>query len=86
MNAEFFMTAANVVFFTGTSFLFVKVIKNRDSIKDFDITGSFLTFFGMIFSTIALVELNMWWAIVISAPTVLFWLFAFIFSWKSKYK
>jgi len=86
MNAELYMMLANIVFLFGTTFLFLKVIKNRNSIKDFDKTGSGLTFFGMIFSTAALVDLNMWTAILISLPTIIFWLFAFIFSVKSKYK
>lgn len=85
MSAELFMTLANVVFLCGTSFLFVKIIKNRNSIKDFDKTGSFLTFIGMCFSAISLYELNMWTAILFSVPTLLFWLFAFLFSFKSKY-
>jgi hypothetical protein len=84
MNAEFYMMMGNAVFLFGTTFLFLKVIKNRNCIKDFDVTGSGLTFCGMIFTTAALIELNMWWAILISAPTVLFWLFAFIFSYKGK--
>jgi len=84
MNAEIYMIVANVVFLCGTSFLFLKIIKNRNSIKDFDILGSFLTFSGMIFATAALIELKMWTAIVISIPTMSFWLFAFIFSFKSR--
>jgi len=84
MNAEIYMILANTMFLFGTSFLFVKIVKNRDSLKDFDITGSFLTFFGMCFATIALVILNMWTAILISIPTLLFWLFAFLFSTRSQ--
>ena len=78
MNVELFMVLANITFLCGTSFLFLKVIKNRDSIKDFDKVGSGLTFVGMIFSTIALVILNMWTAILFSIPTILFWGFVFI--------
>ncbi len=83
MNAEFYMTLANVVFLCGTSFLFIKIIKNRDSLADFDKYGSFLTFTGMCFASLSMFELKMFTAILFSIPTLLFWLFAFIFSIKS---
>lgn len=84
MLAEFFMTIANIVFLTGTSFLFVKVLRNRNSLKDFDKRGSGLTFLGMCFSTISLYELQMWTSILFSIPTLLFWGFVFAFSMKHK--
>jgi len=84
MNAELFMTIANIVFLIGTFFLFMRVLKNRDSLKDFDKMGSFLTFFGMLFSTTSLVILKMWISILFSTPTVLFWGFVFLFSIRNK--
>ncbi len=83
MNAELYMTLANIVFLCGTSFLFIKIVKNRNSIKDFDKSGSFLTFVGMCFASLSMFELKMFTAILFSIPTLLFWLFAFIFSVKS---
>lgn len=76
------MSVANIIFFIGTTFLFLKVIKNKNSIKDFDNTGAGLTFIGTCFVILSLSELKMWLSIAFSIPTVLFWLFTFIFSIK----
>lgn len=83
MSAEIYMALANIIFLVGTSFLFIKVIKNRRCLKDFDRIGAFLTFTGMCFSAAALFELKMWISILFSIPTVLFWFFVFIYSFKS---
>lgn len=84
MSSEILMALAQFMFLIGTSFLIMKVLKNRNSLKDFDTIGSFLTFIGMIFTAIALFELKMYVSILFSIPTVIFWGFAFIFSMKKK--
>jgi hypothetical protein len=76
------MTIANVVFLIGTSCLFIKILKNRNSIKDFDTFGSGITFIGMCFSGLALIELKLWISLIFMIPTLLFWLFATVFSMK----
>ena len=85
MTAEISMALAQLAFLVGTSFLIVKIVKNRNSLKDFDKIGSFLTFIGMVLSTYSLYELKMYVSIWLSVPTILFWGFAVIFSIK-KYK
>lgn len=85
MTAEITMALAQLAFLVGTSFLIVKIVKNRNSLKDFDTIGSFLTFIGMVFASYSLYELKMYVSIWLSVPTILFWGFAVIFSIK-KYK
>jgi hypothetical protein len=43
IDSEDIFTVANIIFTIGTVRLFLQVIKNRNTLKDFDFTGSVLT-------------------------------------------
>lgn len=83
MNNELLFSLANLFYLSGTILLSRKVIKNRNTLKDFDLYGSTTNFVGMIVSVFALVELKSYIATIISLPTVLFWAIVAIYSFKN---
>ncbi len=50
MSSEFVMALAQTAFLIGTSFLIIKVVKNRNSLKDFDKIGFFNMHWYVTFS------------------------------------
>ncbi len=70
---DIFMNVANALFLLGTLLLAAKVLKNKSSLKDFDFIGSFLTFLGSISMAIALWIMSVYFAFILSIPTVIFW-------------
>ncbi len=78
-NAELLLDVANICYLSGTIFLVSRVIKNRNSLKDFNIFGSLLNFIGMVVATFALVGLGYYMTAIIAAPTMLFWMVVTIF-------
>jgi hypothetical protein len=83
-NIELFFNLANLCYLIGTILLIRRVIKNRNTLKDFDSYGSAINFIGMTVNCIALYELGMYETIIISSPTVIFWAIAAIFSFKNR--
>lgn len=53
MPSEIFFILANIAYIIGTGLLAKKVLENRNSIKDYDFTGSMLTTIGLFFSVVA---------------------------------
>lgn len=83
-NIELFFNLANLCYLTGTLLLIRRVIKNRNSLKDFDPYGSTTNFIGMTVNCIALAMLGMYTTIIISSPTMAFWAIAAIYSFKNR--
>lgn len=81
---ELLFSIANILFLTGTVFLIRTVIKNRNTLSDFNPSGSLLNFSGMLINTFALVGLGYYTTVIISAPTMLFWAIASIYSLKNR--
>ena len=86
MGAELFFNIANLFYLIGTLLLIRRVIKNRNSLKDFDSCGSTINFIGMTVNCIALAVLGMYITIVISSPTMAFWAIVAIYSFKNNLK
>mgnify|MGYP003428569385 CR=1 FL=1 len=84
MISDYYMPLAQGTFFIGTLFLIKKILKNRNSIKDFDTIGSLITFVGAIFMGLALYTSEMYGSVLLSIPGTLFWGFVFVFSIKHK--
>jgi hypothetical protein len=82
-DTELLFNLANLFYLTGTILLTRKVIKNRDALKDFDLYGSTINFFGMVVMAFALIELKSYVAAIISIPTTLFWAIVAIYSFKN---
>lgn len=86
MDGEFFFNAAYATFLVGTLLLTRTILKNRGALKDFDVYGSLLTFFGMIFSGIAVLTNGIYISFILLLPTLIFWGMAFFFSASNKFR
>jgi len=84
MNTELLFSIANLLYLVGTIFLIKRVIKNRDSLKDFDQYGSLINFIGMVINIMALIGLGYYITVMISIPTMLFWMLVSIYSFKNR--
>ena len=84
MNIELLFNIANISYLVGTLLLIRRVIKNRNTIKDFDPYGSLINFVGMLINAFALIGLGYYVTTIISVPTMLFWAMASIYSFKNR--
>lgn len=83
VNAEYIFMAANIVFTIGTLLLFIKVIKNRSMLHDFDLMGSIVTTAALMLMLLRYYEFKMFSSIFFLMPTLLFWLFVSFYSGKT---
>lgn len=77
---------SNTAFVMGTALLARKVIKNRNYLNDFDMVGSCLTEVGMLTTSIILIILHQYITLILSVPTVIFWMVASIYTTKKTLK
>lgn len=84
VNIELLFSLANLCYLIGTLLLIRRVIKNRNSLKDFDPKGSTINFIGMTINVLALAGLGMYTTVIISSPTMAFWALVAIYSFKNK--
>ena len=84
MNAENVFTLANIIFTVGTLLLFAKVVKNRNILNDFSLSGSVLTTVGMVFSIIGYSMLEMYTPVIFAIPTMSFWGYVSFYTIKKK--
>ena len=84
MNIELLFNLANLCYLTGTLLLIRRVIKNRNTLKDFDPYGSMTNFIGLAIIAVALAGLGMYVTVIISSPTMAFWAIVAIYSFKNK--
>ena len=85
MDIELLFNLANFCYLIGTLLLIRRVIKNRNTLKDFDPNGSAANLIGMVINAFALAGLGMFTTIIISLPTMVFWAIVAIYSFKNKY-
>lgn len=83
-NIELFFNLANICYLIGTILLARRVVKNRNTLKDFDQYGSSTNFIGMTINCLALAGLGMYTTIIISTPTMAFWAIAAIYSFRNR--
>ena len=84
MDIELLFNLANFCYLIGTLLLIRRVVKNRNTLKDFDPYGSSTNFIGMMINAFALAGLGMYTTIIISFPTMAFWAIAAIYSFKNR--
>ena len=85
MGIEILFNLANLCYLIGTLLLIRRVIKNRNTLKDFDPYGSSTNFIGMAINAFALAGLGMYTTIIISLPTMVFWAMVALYSFKNRY-
>lgn len=86
MDIELLFSMANIMYMVGTIFLIRRVIKNRNALKDFDSFGSLINFIGMLINIFALIGLTYYITVIISTPTMIFWLVVSIYSFRNRRK
>ncbi len=75
INSEDIFTLANIIFTIGTVRLFLQVIKNRNTLKDFDFTGSVLTMIAILVMIVEFFSLRMYVSLLFILPIMAFWAF-----------
>lgn len=75
VNSEDIFTIANIIFTVGTARLFLQVIRNRDTLKDFDLTGSVLTMVAILVMIMGFFNIGMYISLLFILPTMAFWVF-----------
>lgn len=86
MNEEavyWLFVISNLLFFIATFFLIIKIIKNRDLLKDYSPTGSTITFVAVLLTIIAFVFMENYASVFLSLTTLVLWLFASVYSIKN---
>lgn len=84
MNTNILFSLANLFYLVGTIFLIRRVIKNRNALNDFDFYGSIINVIGMLITAYAFTKIESYFAIIISVPTILFWVMAAVYSFKNR--
>ena len=84
MNTDVLFSIANLFYLIGTSLLIKIVIKNRNSLNDFDYIGSIMNVIGMLITAYAFSQIKSYYAILMSLPTMAFWAIAAIYSFKNR--
>jgi len=75
ISGEDLFIMANIIFTIGTTLLFLKVIRNRNTLKDFSLQGSVLTMVAILFMVAGFLTLRMYVSALFLIPTMLFWVF-----------
>ncbi len=75
---------ANLFYLVGTILLSKKVMKNRNTLNDFDVYGSITNAAGMMVTTYTLIGLESYVAAIVSVPTMLFWIMTSVYSFKNR--
>ena len=73
ITPEILLSSSGFIFTIGTTFLLIKVLKERKSLNNYDLTGSFLTSLALFINIIAYYELNYTSTIILTLPTFAFW-------------
>lgn len=84
MDTNVLFGLANLFYLVGTIFLIRRVIKNRNALNDFDFYGSVINVIGMLITAYAFTKIGSYFAIIISVPTILFWVMAAVYSFKNR--
>ncbi len=84
IGAEYIIILANLVFTAGTALLFQKILKNRNVLKDFDLSGSLITAAGSLIMAVGYFEMGMFGSILSVVPTLGFWLFVSVYTFKNR--
>jgi ribose/xylose/arabinose/galactoside ABC-type transport system permease subunit len=85
-TANLALSIASVINFTALLLMMRAVIKNRNVLRGYSITGSFLTFVSIVGFEIAYYLLGNTVGFILGWATVAFWFTAFIYSLRQRLK
>jgi hypothetical protein len=87
MNAvDITMNFANVVNLIAVLLLMRAVIKNRDFLKGFSVSGTFLTFVAILGCDVGFVLMGNYVSSALGLVTLAFWFMAFAFSLRDFFR
>ncbi|MFZ3168202.1 MAG: hypothetical protein WA130_11355 [Candidatus Methanoperedens sp.] len=75
ISSEYIFTIANIIFTIGTARLFLQVMRNWSTLKDFDFVGSVLTLVAILVMIAGFFNGGMYVSLLFILPTMLFWVF-----------
>jgi hypothetical protein len=84
--ANLALSVASIINFTALLLMLRAVIKNRNALRGYSITGSFLTFVSLVTFQIAYYLLNNVVGFILGWISVAFWFIAFIYSLRQRLK
>ena len=82
--ANLALSIASVVNFTALLLMLRAVIKNRNALRGYSITGSFLTFVSLVGFQIAYYLLGNWVGFILGWVSVGFWFIAFAYTLRQR--
>jgi hypothetical protein len=78
------LSFASAINFIALILLLRAILKDRNMLRGYSITGSFLTFISLCGFEVAYFLLGNWVSVILGLAGVLFWLLAFIYSLRIK--
>ena len=84
--ANLALSVASIINFTALLLMLRAVIKNRNALRGYSITGSFLTFVSLVGFQIAYYLLDNVVGFILGWISVAFWFIAFIYTLRQRLK
>jgi hypothetical protein len=84
--ANLLLDVASIINFIALLWMLRAVIKNRNALSGYSITGSFLTFISLVFFELAYHLVGNILGFTLGWATVTFWFIAFVYTLKQKLK
>jgi len=84
--ANLALSIASIINFTALLLMLRAVIKNRNALRGYSISGSFLTFVSLVGFQIAYYLLDNFVGFILGWVSVAFWLIAFIYTLRQRLK
>jgi energy-converting hydrogenase Eha subunit A len=85
-TAEIALNIASIINFVALMLLLRSVLKNRNTLRGYSVSGCFLTFISILGFEIAYTLMGNYFSVILGLATVIFWFVAFIYSFKLKIK
>ncbi len=83
-TVELALNFASIVNFVALLLLLRAILKDRNMLRGYSITGSFLTFISLCGFEVAYALLGNWVSTLLGFTGVIFWLLAFVYSLRLK--
>ena len=82
-NVDMVMNFANVINFIAVLLLMRAIIKDRNKLKGFSVSGSFLTFTAILGFVIGFYLMGNYFSFGLGLVNLVFWFMAFVFSFRN---
>jgi hypothetical protein len=83
-TVEIALNFASIVNFIALLLLLRSVLKNRNTLRGYSVSGCFLTFVSILGFEVAYFLMGNFFAVALGLATVIFWFVAFVYSLRLK--